>query len=524
MKFAKIIILGCMAFGFLYGITWGAPEDGLVAPNGGLSKTKIDRLESFIKRQMRLGKIPGMAVAVVQDDRVVYRRGFGFANTGRKQPVTPETMFELGSTSKAFTALGILYLAEKGLLDTHDPVKKYIPWFQMTKRKKMVDPTLESLNRWFPCFYVTQNTDITIEQLLHHTSGIDPVTIADIPPSRSPDSLEKTVRTVMRKAMKPQMDYYPGERYQYTTINYDILGLIISKVSGQPYEDFMKEHILEPFGMNHTVLFREQAGKNLATGYKVGFLRPLEYNAPMYRGNTPAGYVISSVEDMSWWLKIQMGTAPVSPFYRQIVDQSHHDDYDYSNGWIIHRMSDGIKFSHAGANPNYSSYIEFWLPEKLGIILLLNCNSGFAGGIGEGIVNIIHGRGRIPERLFDMYVDYDGISCLVMVALLIIIGLSIRFVVERYHSYPKYTGVGGKNSVKFLIFILLLIVLSTTSYFLPKIIFGYYWAFLAVWGPITVLIALALVFIEIMIGYLYLWNVCFFKNKDKKAGSKVQNH
>lgn len=518
MKLAKIIILGCMAFGFLYGITWGAPEDRLAAPgNGGLPKTKIARLESFIKRQMRLGKIPGMAVAVVRDDRVVYRRGFGFADTGRKQPVTPETMFELGSTSKAFTALGILYLAEKGLLSTHDPVKKYIPWFQMTMRKKMADPTMESLNRWFPCFYVTQNTDITIEQLLLHTSGIDPVTIADIPPSRSPDSLEKTVRTVMRKAMKPQMDYYPGERYQYATINYDILGLIISEVSGQSYEDFMKEHILEPLGMNHTVLFREQAGKNLATGYKVGFLRPLEYNAPLYRGNTPAGYIITNAEDMATWLKIQLDTASMAPLYRKIVALSHTGNYDYSNGWMIYRINHGSKILHPGSNPNYSSYIEFRPQEKLGVALLCNTNSGFGQGIGEGILNIINGRGRIPERLYDMFVNYDEISCLFIVALGIFLIFTVRFTVNRYRLNKNYMGIGGKYFTKFLIFGFLSTGLAGLFCAVPKIVFGYNWPFLIVWAPVSLTTALFFALLEIVMICLYLFNVFFFKGKDKKS-------
>lgn len=528
MKSAKNIALGCIVLSILFCFSLAAlgaepAADGYPpSKTGGLTQTQITRIEKFIVKQMRLGKIPGMAVAVVKDDQVVYKRGFGFADIRRNQPVTPQTLFELGSTSKAFTALGILYLAENGLLDIHDPVNKYIPWFKMKQRKRLADPTLENLNRRVPWFYATQDIDITIEQLLHHTSGITPGTIADIPSSAASNSLEKAVRILMKKAIKPQMDYYPGERYIYATINYDILGLIITKVSGQPYEDFMKDHILDPLGLNHTVLFRDQAGPNLATGYKVGFLRPLEYNAPVYRGNTPAGYIITSADDMSQWLKVQLGTATIDPFYRQIVDRTHRDEYDYSNGWNINRMSDRIKFSHGGSNPNYSSYIEFWTPEKLGIILLFNNNSGFAGGIGAGIINIIHGRGRIPERLYDMYVDYDEISCLVILVMAIIIGLSIRFIMERYRLYPKYKGVGGKNSLKFLVVFSLLIVLGTVCYFLPEIIFGYHWGFLAVWGPVTLLIAFALVFGEILIGYLYLLNVYFFESKDQKTRVKVK--
>jgi putative pyoverdin transport system ATP-binding/permease protein len=278
----------------------------------------------------------------------------------------------------------------------------------------------------------------------------------------------------------------------------------------------MKDNILNPLGMNHTVLFRKQAGKDLATGYKAGFLRPLEYIAPVYRGNTPAGYIITCADDMAEWLKVQMGTAPIDSFYRKIVAQSHNDSYDYSNGWNIYRISDSIKFSHGGVNPNYSSFIEFRPPEKLGIILLLNSNSGFASGIGEGIINIIHGRGRIPERLYDMNIDYDAIACLFIMGIGIIFGLTVRFTVKRYQSHRKFSGIHRKNMPKFFSAGVFLIGILLLYGFLPKIVFGYDWSFLAVWGPVTILIALHSVLVELLMAYVFLFNYFFFEGKNKK--------
>ena len=485
-----------------------------------LPKHKIARIESFVNTQMKIGKIPGMAVVIVKNDQIIYQKGFGFANIRKKQPITSTTLFELGSTSKAFTAFAILLLEEKGLLNVQDPVKKYIPWFKMFERKKITNLTLENLNRYIPWFYARQEVDITIEQLLHQTSGINWQSIADIPPSDTADSLEKTIRILMKKAMKPELDYYPGDRYSYATINYDILGLIIAYVSGRSYENFMKVNIFNPLGMNHTVLFRKQAGEKLATGYKVGFMRPLEYIAPVYRGNGPAGYIITCTDDMAKWLEVQLGTAKVAPLYQKIAAKSHRDDYDYSNGWFTSRIDDNLIIYHGGSNPNYSSFIELRPEAKLGIALLLNSNSNFTEGIGNGIINIINGRGRIPERLYDLYVDYDGISCLLILAVGIIIWLTIRLTINRYQKYHKYVGINGGTLTKLLIFSLLFGCFLIYYYFLPKIIFGFNWPFLMVWGPVTLIMALILIFTEILIVYLYLFNIFFFVNKVKHVKLK----
>jgi CubicO group peptidase (beta-lactamase class C family) len=526
MKLSKTVVMIMIIFAFILPAFRLQGADAVVPDypkksSTGLSKAKITRIESFIKHQTRLGKIPGMAVAVVKDDQVVYKRGFGYGNIREKQPVTPQTLFELGSTSKAFTALGVLYLAEKGLLNINDPVKKYLPWFKMTQRTKITDPTMEYLNRYLPWFYATRETNITIEQLLHHTSGIDPGSIADIPSSEKPDSLEKSVRILMKKAMTPQLDYYPGDRYSYAIINYDILGLIIAKVSGRSYEDFIKDNILNPLGLNHTVLFRNQAGENLATGYKVGFLRPLAYQAPVYRGNTPAGYIITSADDMTEWLKVQLGTVPIAPFYQKIVNRSHSDDYDYGYGWFTYRISNNLKIFHGGNNPNYSSYVEFRPQEKLGIVLLLNSNSGFVQGIGEGIINIINDRGRIPERLYDQYVDLDGRSCLLILGVGIIIWLTIRFTVNRFQLKRRYIGVTGRNFTRILILGVLMIGFCIFFFFIPEIVFGYNWSFIAVWGPVTLLIALAFIFMEVLLVFWYLFDVLLFEVKHKPRARRI---
>lgn len=114
--------------------------------------------------------------------------------------------------------------------------------------------------------------------------------------------LERMVRTLIGV----ELDFYPGQRYSYSTINYDILGLIIEVITGDSYENFILERICKPLGLDHTYLYKQDAQETglLAKGYKTEFFQVLVYKAREYRGNTPAVCVISSIDDMARWMQI----------------------------------------------------------------------------------------------------------------------------------------------------------------------------------------------------------------------------
>jgi len=142
------------------------------------SDEKIKKIESFIEEQRAISKIPGLSLVIVEKGKTVYQRGFGYADVISKTPVTSNTLFELGSTSKAFTGLAILQLEKEGLLKRSDDVRKYIPWLKLK--------------------YNEEPQSITINQLLYHTSGISTYTIADIPESNESNALELTVKKLKR--------------------------------------------------------------------------------------------------------------------------------------------------------------------------------------------------------------------------------------------------------------------------------------------------------------------------------------
>ncbi len=353
----------------------------------------MDAINKLVERTMDKSDVPGISIVLVSGNQSMYMN-YGYSNVDEHITTNADTYYELGSMSKAFTALGILLLEDEGKLSLTDPVTKYLPWLQV----------------YFKGIYdgkvMDEKVDLTIANLLYHTSGIPFYTIGEIPEGISDEMLEKTVRNLDGI----YLDYYPGERFQYASINYDVLGLIIQIITGQNYEKFIQEQILNPLGLNHTYLFHNDAFQNgvMATGYKLAFFDIETYNAPVYRGNTPAGYIISNSIDMERWLKIQMGQIEVPEQLSRVIDRSHIGDisvptqgnYYYAGGWNVNIKGNDIQ--HGGSNPNFSSMIIIKPDSELGICILTNLNSNAAEYLAYNILNIIEGK-DIYKYLIDDY-------------------------------------------------------------------------------------------------------------------------
>ncbi len=307
---------------------------------------------------MKKGKIPGACIVIIREGKPDIIQGFGTADKKKKSPVTPHTLFELASCSKSYTGLAVLQLVDSGLINLDDAVSKYLPWFYVK--------------------YYGENCDITLKQLLHHTSGIPLETIANIPRSDERDALEKTVRKISG------MEIYdrPGRRMIYASMNYNILGLIIETVTGKSFEDFLEEDIFEPLGLFSTSVGTKQDNPLLAAGYKTGLFFAGRYQPPPFRGNSPAAYVVSDGDDVARWLKIQLGLLETP--LDDLVKKSHKPGkeplfssfsrFSYAAGWMVIK-ADTNSISHTGLNPNFTCYMGFHLQEKIGVAVLANSNS-----------------------------------------------------------------------------------------------------------------------------------------------------
>ena len=467
--------------------------------------TKL-KIEKFIEENMDKGKVPGLAVTLVKGDKTVYQRGFGYSDIDAKKSVTSKSLFEIGSNSKAFTALGIFNLEKSGQIKLEDEVTKYIPWLKVK--------------------YKGKEASITIEQLLHQTSGIPFKTIDKIPVSNKDNALEETVKTLINI----ELDSEPGKDFQYATINYDVLGLVIEKVTGKSYEGYIEENVLKPLGLHNTYLYKNEiVNEYIAKGYKLEFLKNDVYDAPVYRGNKPAGYIISSAQDMAKWLKIQLGTLNDLKFDKDIVGKSQEanrtvrplsDGSFYASGWFIYPKSEN-QISHAGNNPNYSSFIVFNPKDKVGVAVLSNTNSQYVELIGQGINKILE-EGTYNKNIIDLNKGADTIAS-VIICISILIVLSILFftlkALKAILNKQRYLNTNGKKSLLKLVFsFLFMLGISYCIYLIPYILYrGVSWEFVFVWLPNSVEVALYFVFTSVWLVYIYLVFISFFKKENDKG-------
>ena len=464
---------------------------GLVAESG-LSSEDTKKIDDFVREQMGYGKIPGLSIVIVSGNEILYSNEYGYADKKTKRVVTADTLFELGSNSDAFTALGILLLEEQGLINISDSVQSYIPWFEVSCKKKSDNSAIEFIKKFIPN-YSEEKVDITIEQLLNHTSGIPYKTFFKNPIGSENMSLDNKVQKIV-------LDYYPGDRYQYASVNYDVLGLIIQNITGQTPERFIKENILKPLALNNTCLNKE-ATYVISKGYKIGFGVPIEFNTSIYRGNTSAEHFLTNSNDMARWVMLQLGTVQTNTILDKLIKKSHQietaqrNSY-YQNGWEINRGSTWIDIFNSGNNPNYSSYIAFRPQDNLGIAVLSNMNSEYIDVIGIELMNFINGRGRTPELLYDSNIDMDNICMIVIAIGIFFIVLSIRNLFQkpdRNHIIKKKCRFKHRITKVFPVFIY-----SILFYCLPTVFFNN-WSFILEWAPISLPIACFTIYISVVI-------------------------
>ena len=225
---------------------WKSPD---AIPMTGLEQKELTSLDQSIKDFMMLHNPPGVAVAVSYHGRLVYARGFGYADKETEELVQPDSQFRIASISKPITAVGIMKLVEQGKLKLDSRVFDILKQYRRSLSQKEVDPRLK---------------DITVQQLLNHTAGwdreesFDPmfrsITFAKQVEKPAPAEIDDIIRIML----KQPLDSKPGERYAYSNFGYCLLGRVIEEVSGQTYEDYIQQTICKPLHMNET-----QLGKTL---------------------------------------------------------------------------------------------------------------------------------------------------------------------------------------------------------------------------------------------------------------------
>lgn len=345
-------------------------------------------IDRYVQTQMDAQRIPGLALGIVHEGRIVHLRGFGKADESGRA-VTAQTLFFNGSTTKSFTALAIMQLREAEKLDLDSPVQRYLPWWRVADAQA--------------------SARITVRDLLYQVSGLSKATGNEhaTTTDNSASALEDQVRELRSATLAGTV----GETWQYSNANYNTLGMIVQAVSGQPYETYVREHILIPLDMRNSVMSVTAAKEHgLVTGYRYWFGFPFAVGQPFNRGNLPAGGLISNVEDMSHYLTAQVnggryGTtsilsqAGMAELHRAGVPTGHND-VDYAMGMEV-RTTNGIQtIAHDGSSFNAHANLVLIPEGEWGIILMENAENSpdeFFGsrrmsGIADGVTSLLKGK------------------------------------------------------------------------------------------------------------------------------------
>jgi CubicO group peptidase (beta-lactamase class C family) len=258
----------------------------LLAGSAAAQSTPLAGFEESVGKAVQEWRVPGLAVAVVHDGKVVVSKGYGVRETGKPVPVDPHTLFAIGSTTKAMTAALIGMLVDEKKLAWDDPVVKHLPWFQLS------DP------------YLTR--EITVRDLLTHRAGLG-----------NADYLwygqETDPRDILRRVRLITPAYSLRSSFIYQNVMYAAAGAVIEAVSGQPWEQMIKARIFDPLGMNETIATAATLARqpNVAMPHDIigGQVRVIE-NASV-TGVAPAGSVWSSVNDMAKWSMLLLNQGKV---------------------------------------------------------------------------------------------------------------------------------------------------------------------------------------------------------------------
>ncbi len=342
-----------------------------------MSAADFERLEVFIQERMSETKLPGLSIALVKGDEVIWARGFGFRDLERGLPATPETLYAIGSITKSFTAIALLQLAEQGKLSLDDPVEAHLPF------------------RLKP-----QGKPVRIWHLLTHSSGLPALAYAEasiraatgaggkfLPIATCDDML-----TFMRDAEDWALTR-PGERWFYLNEGYVLLGCIVQRCSGLPYETYVKEHLLKPLGMERSTFSREDVEKDpdAATPYIItrdGGRLPSRYP---YEAISADGGLISSVFDLAKYIRMFLKWGEyegVRLLSRESIEEMEKGrvrvpwegpfgPVHYAYGLSVTSDFLGYKLiGHGGSVLVATAYLGFVPEEDVGVALLAN-GSGY---------------------------------------------------------------------------------------------------------------------------------------------------
>jgi CubicO group peptidase (beta-lactamase class C family) len=388
-----------------------------------------EKIENMVAAMMVENHVPGLSLAVVKDDQIIFARGFGSRNLKENLPATPETLYGIGSCTKSFTALAIMQLVERGKLDVNDPVSKHLPQFKLKGKN---------------------DRQITIHHLLTHSSGIPNLGTAEILIRRIADlgeyfmplsSVEDFFLHI--NGAQEEITVEPGERFYYFNEGYTLLGMIVERLSGMSYENYVQENILKPLKMNRSTFDKEKFEKDpdvmvpYIVEVKESEIKAIPSVFPSEKFVNAAGGLLSSVAELAHYLIANMNggifentrilnATLLSQMFKPYIKTGYYwlfnEEAKYGYGWMITENFFGHKIIEHGGNTGSSSAELAFIPDqKIGVAVASNADAGgLTGLISVAVIALMLGKEpekdvpsfkaeKIMKTLAGEYTSYKGI-------------------------------------------------------------------------------------------------------------------
>ncbi len=341
-----------------------------------------NEIRNYIQRFMEAKGIPGLAVAVVRDGTVMLAEGFGVRSIQSNMPVTHESLFHMASVSKPFVATGVIQLVEKGLVDIYTPVVEYLPYLVLDD---------------------VRVAHISVRQMLSHVSGMPDVEDYEWGnPDMQDDALDRYVRSLKDSKLL----FEPGSQFAYSNIAYEILGALISRVSGMTFEAYMHEHIFKPLMMQQSTFFTPEVPETLSvTPHSHGFDVQVIPVYPYNRAHAPSSTLHTNAKDICRWMLAYLNGGKLEgvklldaesiermwqPYFRR------DEQREVGISWFIGSRQGYKTVGHGGSDDGFRSQLCLLPEKKLGVTVMCNLNPAPLEELEAALLDLL--LGVVPER------------------------------------------------------------------------------------------------------------------------------
>ena len=329
-------------------------------------------IEKTIDDKRKEFGIPGLSLAIVKDDKVIYLKGLGVKDFEKNIPATPDTRFAIGSSTKAFTAMLAVMSADEGKLSLDDSPKKFLPYFTLR------DPDAAA--------------KITLRDLLSHRSGLNRTDLAMVTGVLNREELIKVAGMA-----KPTAKL--GEKFQYQNVMYTAAGEAVAKAQNSTWADLIAKKIFKPLGMKNsdTSIEAMQKSRDYSFGYDYNSSTKVTRRLPQRAipAAAPAGAINSSARDMAQWVRLMLGNGVIDG--RRLVSEKGFEELtrkqiniagsvDYGLGWFLRQWNGHKVVEHGGNIDGFNAQVALMPDQKLGFVLLTNVTASSLGTVAMNAI------------------------------------------------------------------------------------------------------------------------------------------